>query len=105
MRDRGTLTPEQERILRERATKLAALTATDAWQELLAEFSRREQRNVKTITADLVAGKRLQDAQADIDFARGFSAALTWVERLPKQAEDTLERELAALREAQEKGE
>lgn len=102
MRDRGTVNPETQRILSERASKLAALAKHASWDELLAEFERRKERDVKAITTDLVAGKPLTDAQSEIDYARGFASALKWVARIPKSAEDTLER---ALRKADEEKE
>lgn len=107
MRDRGTLKPETERVLRERSAKLATLKDNPNFLELVAEFGRREERDVRHVARDLLAGKAIEDAQRDIDFKRGFAAALRWVALIPKQAEDTLERTLEALREAesQEAGE
>lgn len=96
---------ETEHVLRERAAKLAALTANPSFQELLAEFDRREARDIKAITADLIAGKAIEDAQREIDYARGFAEALQWVARVPQRAEDTLERMLTALREANQENE
>lgn len=96
------MTPEAERVLRERAGKLAALGKHTAWEELIAEFDRREVRDVKAITAQLVAGTPLEIAQRDIDYARGYHDALKWVQRLPAEAEKRLEKALLAAQDGNE---
>lgn len=96
------MTPEEkQRLLEDRAAKLASLKTHPHWDELLAEFDRKRARNEKTYTAYLAGGDTAA-AQRAYDRAEGFDAALTWVRRVVENAEDTLNK---ALGKRQEEGE
>lgn len=83
---------DKEQILLERRANLMSLQNHKGWNELLAEVERRKGRDVRSFVNALISGHEPESLQRQVDYLRGWEAALTWVTSLPGGAESSLER-------------
>jgi len=81
-----------QQVLLSRRSSLMSLQKHPGWLELRDEVDRRKQRDMRALLSKALNGEEFENLKAQIDFLRGWEAALSWVTSIPEGAERSLER-------------
>jgi hypothetical protein len=84
--------PRNQQVVMTRRANLMSLQRHAGWQELITEVERRRGRDIKALISAALAGEDIENLKAQIDYLRGWEAALHWVISIPGGAEASLER-------------
>jgi len=83
---------DNQQVLLSRRARLISLQQHSGWEEIKAEIERRRHRDMKALLNRALLGEEFENLKTQIDFLRGWEAALAWVLALPGGAEASLER-------------